>query len=71
MSKEYTTKRLDEILDNEQMIVVQKLIDQIKSGTTDVKELRVYLRSQKDTLEQRGVVSDYLYYALCYQFGLM
>lgn len=70
MSTNYTLKSLDQILDETQLKVAYRIMAQIKSGLADPKSLRDYLRTQADVLEQRGVVADYLYYALCYKFNL-
>jgi hypothetical protein len=56
---------LSTLLYPDQLAHVEKLV-----ADRDGKNLRLYLRSISTQLLDRGVVSDYLYYWLCYQYEL-
>ncbi len=66
----FTNKQLSELLDEKQLKQVFAIIQRIQRGTTEVRILRDYLRTQSDSLETRGVVADYLYYFLVYRLNL-
>lgn len=70
MAGEYTTKRIDELLDADQLKAVEYIVNDTRSGNKPTKALRNYLNTQAAVLKDRGVVADYLYYALCYKLKL-
>ena len=66
----WTTKDLSELLDAEQQKSVQKIVAEILAGTAETKSLKVYLRTQEESLVAKGVLPEYLYYCLVYQLDL-
>ena len=63
------TVTLGDLLDNTQSLRVSQIIQSIRSGSKP-ETLREYLVTQRESLEARGVLPEYLYYSLCYQFNL-
>lgn len=61
----WKTARLGELLTDVQGVQVGKFI-----GRKDAKGLHQYLKSIESDLKRKGVVADYLYYLLAYEFKL-
>lgn len=66
---EQKTVTLDQLLDETQRKQVFALMQDIHGGA-DVQSLRNYLVTQRESLEARGVIPEYLFYSLAYQFKL-
>lgn len=64
MSEERVLK-MSEIFDADQIEVVTDLLND-----KDTKGLKEYLRSIKDDLEKKEILSDYIFYVLCNNFNL-
>ena len=65
MPRGWSKVKLADLLTDSQCVEVGKLV--AKGDTT---ALRAYLRAHSSQLEAKGVVADYLYYALVYEFEL-
>lgn len=62
--------RLTDILDQEQMTTVSRIVADIKAGRSQARELRSYLKTQQESLAEKEIDSGYLYYAICYAVKL-
>ena len=62
--------RLDQLLDQEQLDVVEDLINRIRAGSCQPETLKNYLRTQEADLLAKEVLPDFLYYAVCYSQGI-
>lgn len=61
------TVALKEILNEEQLTEVERLVNSTPDQTSLTQKLRVYLAQFKEELEAKGVVGDYLAYVLAYK----
>lgn len=68
-SSEWKTVALKDLLDSDQLKRVYDIIQGIQGGAKP-ETLREYLVTQRESLEKREMLPEYLYYALCYQFKL-
>ena len=66
MPEEWQTARLGDLLTDVQGVQVGKFI-----GRKDAPGLRNYLKSIEGDLKAKGVLADYLYYLLAYEFKLL
>lgn len=61
---------LGDLLTDAQATEVARLAAEIKAGA-DKRVLREYLRTQSQELESKGVLPDYLFWALVYKLQLL
>jgi len=66
----FPTVQLRDLLTEDQLSEASVLIDRIQYRKTPTNDLRAYLISQRESLEARGVLPEYLFYALVYQLHL-
>ena len=62
--------RLSDLFDEEQGKRVTEIISKILMKKIPTSDLRSYLITQREALEQKGMLPEYLYYSIVYHMDL-
>lgn len=73
MGDDVTTQivSLGELFNKDQIHELSQLLSDIVAHKRPPKDLKEWLITLREQLESKGVLPEYLYYLLCYQFKLL